>query len=273
MPSGEWRSVRLGEEGWRLSGEVALVTGAGRGIGRATAIRLGAAGAKVGLMARTESELGEVASEVRAAGGEALEVPGSVLEQADIERAVGETVKVFGGLTILVNNAGTGKSAPFAKTTRALWDEMIALDLTSVFATTQAALPHMVAAGHGRIVNVASAAGLKGYPYIAAYCAAKHGLVGLTRALGVELAGKKITVNAVCPGYVDSAMTTLNIEIMSEKTKRPKEQILHEIESMTPQHRLFTPEEIAETVHFLCTAGAKGITGQAIPICGGELAV
>ncbi|KAF0245744.1 MAG: hypothetical protein FD180_1351 [Planctomycetota bacterium] len=272
MPSGEWRSVRLESGGNSLQGEVALVTGGGRGIGRAAAMKLAACGAKVGIMSRTEPELGEVAAEVRAAGGEALELPGNVLNQPDIERNVAEVSRVFGGLTILVNNAGTGKSAPFAKTSRALWDEMLALDVTSAFAMTQAALPHMISAGHGRVVNVASAAGLKGYAYISAYCAAKHALVGLTRALGVELAGKKITVNAVCPGYVDSAMTTLNVEIMSEKTKRPKEQILREIEAMTPQHRLFSPEEIAETIAYLCSPGARGITGQAIAICGGELA-
>ncbi|MEK7466820.1 MAG: SDR family NAD(P)-dependent oxidoreductase [Planctomycetota bacterium] len=255
-----------------LNGEVALVTGAGRGIGRAVALRLAAAGAKVGLMARSTSEIGEVAAEVRAAGGEAFEVPGDVLVAEDVARVVAEIASHAGGLTIVVNNAGTGKSAPFAKTSRALWDEMIALDLTSAFTVTQTALPHLLAAGHGRIVNVASAAGLKGYPYIVAYCAAKHGLVGFTRSLAVELAGKRITVNAVCPGYVDSAMTSINIEIMSQKTKRPADKIRSEIEAMSPQHRLFSPEEVAETVAHLCSPGAKGITGQAIAICGGELA-
>jgi NAD(P)-dependent dehydrogenase (short-subunit alcohol dehydrogenase family) len=255
-----------------LNGEVALVTGAGRGIGRAVALRLAASGAKVGLMARTTSEIGEVAAEIRAAGGEAHEVPGDVTVADDVTRVVAELASHAGGLTIVVNNAGTGKSAPFAKTSRGLWDEMIALDLTSAFTVTQAALPHLLAAGHGRIVNVASSAGLKGYPYIVAYCAAKHGLVGFTRSLAVELAGKKITVNAVCPGYVDSAMTSINIEIMSQKTKRPADKIRSELEAMSPQHRLFTPEEIAETVTYLCSPGAKGVTGQAIAICGGELA-
>ncbi|MCE9581529.1 MAG: SDR family oxidoreductase [Planctomycetes bacterium] len=253
-------------------GEVALITGAGRGIGRAVALRLAADGVKVGLMSRTETELAEVAAAVRKAGGTAFELPGDVVLAEDVERVVGELTSAAGGLTMLVNNAGTGKSAPFAKTSRALWDEMIGLDLTSAFTVTQAALPHMLLAGHGRIVNVASTAGIKGYPYIVAYCAAKHGLVGMTRALAVELAGKKITVNAVCPGYVDSAMTERNLQVMAEKTKRRVEELRREIEVMSPQHRLFSPEEVAETIGYLCSSGARGITGQAISICGGEIA-
>lgn len=256
----------------QLTGEVALITGGGRGIGRAAALRLAKAGAKVGLMSRTESELRETAEAVRAAGGIAFELPGDVLVAEDVERVVRSLNDAAGGLTILVNNAGTGRSAPFAKTSRALWDEMIALDLTSAFTVTQEALPHMIEAGHGRVVNVGSTAGLKGYPYIVAYCAAKHGLVGMTRALAVELAGKKITVNAVCPGYVDSAMTDRNIAVMSEKTKRTEEVIRRELEGISPQHRLFSPEEVAETIAYLCSPGARGITGQAVSICGGELA-
>ncbi|NUN49957.1 MAG: SDR family oxidoreductase [Candidatus Brocadiae bacterium] len=257
----------------RLKGEVALVTGAGRGIGRAVAIALAREGARVGLMSRTAEELREVARTVREAGGEARELCGDVLVPEDVERAVAELAGQEGGLTILVNNAGTGRSAPFAKTSRALWDEMLALNATSAFAVTQAALPHMLAAGHGRIVSVASIAGIKGYAYISAYCASKHALVGLTRALAVELAAKKITVNAVCPGYVDSAMTDRNLAVMSEKTKRPVEELRREIEALTPQHRLFTPEEVAATVLHLCLPEARGITGQAIAVCGGEMPV
>jgi NAD(P)-dependent dehydrogenase (short-subunit alcohol dehydrogenase family) len=257
----------------RLAHEVALVTGAGRGIGRAVVLRLAAEGAKVGVMARTEREVREAADEVRRAGGDAHALPGDVRDGEQVARAVKTLAEAAGGLTILVNNAGTGKSSPFQKTSRDLWDEMIALDLTSAFTVTQAALPHMLAAGHGRVVNVASTAGLKGYPYIVAYCAAKHGLVGFTRALAVELAGKKITVNAVCPGYVDSAMTARNLQVMSEKTGRPIEEMRRQIELITPQHRLFTPEEVAETVLHLCLPAARGINGQAIAVCGGELAV
>jgi NAD(P)-dependent dehydrogenase (short-subunit alcohol dehydrogenase family) len=224
-------------------------------------------------MCRTCSDLDATVAEIRKAGGEAWALEGDVLVQGDIERAVRTLAEATGGLTILVNNAGTGKSAPFHRTSRALWDEMLALDLTSAFAVTQAALPHMLQAGHGRIVNVASIAGLKGYAYIAAYCAAKHGLVGLTRALAVELAGKKITVNAVCPGYVETPMTERNLEVMAEKTRRNTEELRREIEMMTPQHRLFQPEEVADLVAHLCGPGARGITGQAIPICGGEMPV
>ena len=255
-----------------LAGETALVTGAGSGIGRAIAIALARAGASVGLAGRTRARLEETAALVAAAGGRAAAIPADVTVEADAARAADETASRFGALTIVVNDAGRGASAPLAKTTLDSWNEMLAVNLTSVFLVTRAALPHLLRAGRGRVVNVASVAGLRGYPYVAAYCAAKHGVVGLTRALAVELAPKNVTVNAVCPGYVDTPMTAETVRNVAAKTGKPEEAARAALEAMNPQRRLFTPEEVAEAVLFLCGAEAKGISGQALPVCGGETA-
>lgn len=250
---------------------VAIVTGAGSGIGRAVALRLASAGAAVGLVGRTRAGLESVAREIGAAGGNAAVVQADVCDRGQVTAAVATVAEALGPPILLVNNAGAGRSAPFARTTDELWSEMLAVNLTGAFIVTQAVLPHMLAAGCGRIANVASVAGLKGYPYIAAYCAAKHGLVGLTRALAVELAARGITVNAVCPGYVDTPMTQATLANIVRHTGRSPDEARREIEKMNPQGRLFTPDEVAATVLHLCSRDAAGINGQALCICGGEL--
>jgi 3-hydroxybutyrate dehydrogenase len=255
-----------------LAGDAALVTGAGSGIGRAIALALAAAGARTALVGRDAAKLEATRERIAARGGESAAFAADVTSEADVERAVSGAAARFGGLSIVVNDAGKGASAPVSKTTLALWNELLAVNLTGAFLVTRAALPHLVASGRGRVVNVASVAGLRGYPYVAAYCAAKHGLVGLTRALAVELAPKNVTVNAVCPGYVDTDMTRETIRNVAEKTGRTPEAARAALEAMSPQKRLFTPEEVAAAALFLLGPLSRGVSGQAIPVDGGETA-
>jgi NAD(P)-dependent dehydrogenase (short-subunit alcohol dehydrogenase family) len=177
----------------------------------------------------------------------------------------------LGPAAILVNNAGIAPSAPFARQSLAGWNEVLALDLTASFLASQQVLPGMLAAGFGRIVNVASTAGLTGYRYVAAYCAAKHGLIGLTRALALECAPHGITVNAVCPGFTDTDLIADAVRTISAKTGRSVEAARAELARANPQGRLVDPKEIAHSVAFLCQAEAGSITGQAIVIAGGEV--
>jgi 3-hydroxybutyrate dehydrogenase len=256
-----------------LSDTVALVTGAGSGIGRTIARRMAAAGAKVGLLGRKRSALQAVETEITQAGGTGIVAVADVRDRGEVEAAVLRVVGAFGPVTALINNAGSGRSASFDKTSVDLWNDMLGVNLTGAFNVTQIVLPHMREAGRGRIVNVASVAGLKGYPYISAYVAAKHGLVGLTRALAVELAGRNITVNAICPGYVDTPMTQQTLDNIERATGRPRDEARAQLERMSPQTRLFDADEIAAMAVFLCGDDARGVNGQAIPICGGEMAL
>lgn len=246
------------------------MTGAGSGIGRAVALALAREGAKVGLVGRTRAKLGEVEIEISSSGGEAVVAPADVTVPADVERAVREIASGLGRPTILVNNAGDARSAPFAKTTVEAWNEILAVNLTSAFLVTRAALPHFLEAGRGRIVNMASIAGLRGAAYVAAYTASKHGLVGLTRSLAVELASKNITVNAVCPGYVDTPMTDRNLQNIAGKTGMSLDDARAAVVQSSAQKRLITPDEVASAVVYLCLPESRGVNGQAIAIQGGE---
>jgi len=247
-----------------LNGKHAVVTGASRGIGLAIARALQAQGARVTLMARDPDALAAAAREL---GGAAAWQQVDVRDAASVDDAFART----GAADILVNNAGQAASSPFLRLDADMWQRMLDVNLTGAYHCIQAALPGMLDGGWGRIVNVASTAGLTGYRYVAAYCAAKHGLVGLTRALALELATKGITVNAVCPGYTDTDIVQDAVANIVRKTGRSAEQARAELAAGNPQGRLVQPEEVAHAVAMLCMPAAAALNGQAIAVAGGEV--
>jgi NAD(P)-dependent dehydrogenase (short-subunit alcohol dehydrogenase family) len=238
----------------------AVITGGGSGIGAAIAKRLLADGVRVTLMGRSEERLraqqmllGDVAIQVCDVGD---------------ENSVLDAFALVGDVDILVNNAGQVETAPVARTSLELWQRLLNVNLTGTFLCSRAVLPGMVLRGQGRIVNVASTAALKGYAYVAAYCAAKHGVLGLTRAMALEVATKGVTVNAVCPGYTETDIVANAVDTIVSKTGRTPEQARAELSKSNPQGRLIQPEEVADTVAWLISAGA--VNGQAIAVDGGE---
>jgi NAD(P)-dependent dehydrogenase (short-subunit alcohol dehydrogenase family) len=246
-------------------GRVALVTGGGKGIGAAIAQRLASIGAKVAVVGRDLDALRRVA-----VATEGLAVQADVTDAAAMDRAVAEIEARLGPIAILVPNAGVAVSAPLAATDDAMWDRLMAVNVTAPFRLTRALLPKMASAGWGRVIHVASNAGLGGYAYTSAYCASKHALVGLTRALAVEFARTAVTVTAVCPGFVDTEMSERAVQRIVDKTKRPYEDARKALEDLSPQKRLIAPEEVAHVVAMLCSDGARGLNGQAIAIDGGQ---
>jgi NAD(P)-dependent dehydrogenase (short-subunit alcohol dehydrogenase family) len=259
------------DNGATLTGRRALVTGAGRGIGRAIALAFAQAGADVALTARTSSEIEPLAAEIEALGRGSLAVTCDVTVPEQVRDMAALVIDAMGGIDILVNNAGSAGSHKFLDHPDELWHRMLLANLTSVYYVTKAFVPALVERRWGRIVNIASVAARVGGPYVAAYTASKHGVLGLTRALAVELVQYNITVNAICPGYVDTPMTQASIANIVARTGRSQEQAREALEKMSPQGRLIEPEEVAAVAVFLAQESSKGITGQAINVDGGAV--
>jgi len=255
-----------------LAKQHAVVTGGGRGIGAAIARELARLGADVTVMGRDEARLARTVAELGELGpGRFGKVKIDVTDRSSVTRAFAQAREQGGSIHILVNNAGAVESAPLVKADPNIWDRMIGLNLTAVYLCIHEVLPAMILARQGRIINVASTAGLRGYPYVAAYCAAKHGVVGLTRALALEVAAQGVTVNAVCPGYTDTDLLGTSAERVAAKTKRTPEEIRAQFLSQVPQGRFVTPEEVGSMVGWLAQPGQQSITGQAYVISGGEV--
>ncbi len=244
----------------------ALVTGGGRGIGREIASALAKAGATVTVLGRNRATLDDAVATGDAHFAEVADVADPAAVGAAIAKAASRQP-----IDILIANAGSAESAPFGKSDTALFRRMIDINFMGVVHTIQAALPSMKGQPYGRIVAVASTAGLKGYAYVSAYSAAKHAVVGLVRSLALELAATRVTVNAVCPGFTDTDLVAGSIDNIMKKTGRSREQAISELAKHNPQGRLVTPAEVADTVLWLCGEGSSAVTGQAIAVAGGEI--
>ncbi len=248
-----------------LTGRVALVTGGSRGIGAAIATRLSSLGMRVAIVGRSRTQLEKVASQIGA-----VPILSNVAERGAAEAILAGVKSTLGDVDVLVPNAGVDASYKLADTTDAVWDELMATNVTSVFTLCRAAIPGMIARGRGRVVAIASTAGVAGYPYTSAYCASKHAVVGLVRAIAAEIARSPVTINAVCPGFVDTGMSDRSIERISNKTGTTREGARAALERMSPQNRLITPEEVAHVVASLLPDEARGIHGQTIIVNGGS---
>jgi NAD(P)-dependent dehydrogenase (short-subunit alcohol dehydrogenase family) len=253
-----------------LAGKHAFVTGGGRGIGAAVAQRLLMHGARVTVSGRNADTLAKAVGDL-CQFGKVNYVSADIDAPESIMHAFSTARSHFGPVDILVNNAGQAQSAPFLQTDEALWQNMLSVNLTGTFHCTHAALPDMLASGWGRIVNVVSTAGLTGYKYVSAYCAAKHGVIGLTRSLALEVATKGITVNAVCPGYTETDIVRDAIAHIVAKTGRSQAAARADLTAGNPQKRLVQPEEVANAVTWLCLPGSDAMNGQSLAVAGGEI--
>ena len=252
-----------------FQGRGAVITGGGRGIGAAVARELAENGAKVVVSARSMNEIEAVAQELTAVGHIAHAIKCDVADENSVEMMAKEAAVLLDTVDILVNNAGIARSNPVKRLSLEEWSQIMAVNATGTFLCSKAFLPGMLERRWGRVINVASVAGLRGSSYIAAYTASKHAQVGFTRALAAEVAEQGITVNAICPGYVDTPMTEYSIAHIVEKTGVSPEEALGHILALSKQNRLIRPEEIANLTLMLCGDDAKGINGQAIAIDGG----
>lgn len=255
-----------------LSGQHAIVTGGGRGIGAAIAFDLARLGANLTLIGRTpETLIKRRDALLHEFEREIATIVADVTDGASIESAFASASDALGPPSILVNNAGAAESRPFRRTTPEQWRRMLDINLTGPALCIAQVLPQMLDVGYGRIINIASTAGLKGYAYVAAYTAAKHGLVGLTRALAIECATSGVTVNAVCPGFTDTDLTASSVDTIVARTGRTAEEARAELERFNPQQRLIEPWEVARTVAWLALPESSAITGQALVVAGGEV--
>ncbi len=255
-----------------LSGQHAVITGGGRGIGAAIAVEFARLGANLTLMGRTAETLSAQRDRLLLEyEREIATIAVDVTAAESVERAFAAAHDALGAPSILVNNAGAAESRPFRRTTPDQWQRMLDVNLTGPALCTRQVLDAMIVAGYGRVINIASTAGLKGYAYVAAYVAAKHGLIGLTRALALELATSGVTVNAVCPGFTDTDLTATSIETIVSRTGRNVDDARAELARFNPQNRLIEPWEVARTVAWLALPESSAITGQALVVAGGEV--
>lgn len=250
-----------------LKGRHALVTGGGRGIGRAIASSLVKAGATVTIVGRNPATLEPAIMQ----GDAHAAAVADVSDAQRVQAAVQESVSRYGPVDLMIANAGGAASAPFMKSGPEVFRQMLDVNLLGVTNVAQAVLHSMTERGFGRIVAVASTAGLKGYPYVSAYCAAKHAVIGFVRALALETAKTGVTVNAVCPGFTDTDLVAESLETIMRKTGRTREDALGELVKHNPQGRLIDPSEVAAAVLWLCSEEARSVTGQAIVVAGGEI--
>ena len=256
-----------------LEGKVVLVTGGGSGIGRAIALAFAAQKSRVAITGRTQATLDAVAEEIRHAGAAALPRMSDVTQKTQVETLRQEISTRFGPVQVLVNNAGIAPAAGFVEMQDSLWEEVMRVNLTGTYNCCKVFLAEMLASNWGRIINIASTVAKVAYSHISAYVTSKHAVLGLTRALAVETAQFGVTVNAVCPGYVDTGLTRRNALLMAEKRGKPLDDSLKILASTSPQKRLIEPEEVAHLALMLASESAKGITGQAINVGGGAVIV